>query len=221
MTQSEERELIEQCKTDPLAFGKVFDDHFEAIFQYTLHRVGNVAVAQDLTAQTFYNALNSLWKFRWTGVSISSWLYRIATNEINGFFRKLKRRPETDIEQVGNYLKDHRFQPDREMEQAENAVARCNTFNRLNESIRQLDPDEQTLLTLRYFENLSYADIAQIMGKKEGTLRMRCKRILEKLHGHLNSQGVNYERFRTDFMESPEAASQPEFISTKPAPGLA
>jgi RNA polymerase sigma-70 factor (ECF subfamily) len=77
---SEERELIARSKRDPGAFGQIYDAHFTRIFRYILYRVADVPLSEDLAAQTFTKALEHLGRFRWTGVSISARLYRIATN---------------------------------------------------------------------------------------------------------------------------------------------
>ena len=64
----------------------LYDAHFDAIFRYVVRRVGSVAEAEDLTAQTFYKALRSLRRF--TEDNPKAWLYRIATNEVNDHFRR-------------------------------------------------------------------------------------------------------------------------------------
>ena len=221
MTLAEEKELIAQCKRNPLAFGKIFDEYFEVIFNYILYRVMNVTLAQDLTSQTFYRALNSLWKFRWTGVSISAWLYQIATNEVNGFFRNLKKRPEHSLEDVAENLKGTKFAPDAELEAAEMEMSKNETFSMLASVIRDLDDEEQSLITLRYFEKKPFQEIAQILNKREGTLRMRSKRALEKLKHKLGERGVDDEKFRRTFIESGETDYQGEYLSSKSAPGIA
>jgi len=193
MTMDEQKALIALSKKDPAAFGRIYDMYFDMIFRFVLHRVGNVADAEDLTAQTFFNALKNLWKFRWTGISITAWLYRIATNEANGFFRRQKKKSFADIEKLSKRLPDKKNRPDHELEIAEETLAQQRTFLMLNRCIKELKPEEQSLITLRYFEKKPYAEIAKILGKKEGTLRMRAKRALEKLKNQLQIQGIDYE----------------------------
>jgi RNA polymerase sigma-70 factor (ECF subfamily) len=55
-----ERRLVEQAKTDPLAFGRLFDAYYDRILNYVLHRTSDVYVAQELTSNVFYNAMKSL-----------------------------------------------------------------------------------------------------------------------------------------------------------------
>jgi RNA polymerase sigma-70 factor (ECF subfamily) len=89
-----ERELLEQIRSDPKAFGVVFDHYYQPIFGYVFRRVADYDFARDITAETFLKAFLKIQSFRWKGISISSWLYRIATNEINQFFRRKKYNPE-------------------------------------------------------------------------------------------------------------------------------
>ncbi len=218
MTLTEEKALIARCKTDPSAFGTVYDAHFSAIFRYILHRIGNVAIAEDLAAQTFFNALRNLWKFRWTGVSILSWLYRIATNEINGFLRRHKNRTFTGLDDLAEQLPDSGHQPDQELEAAENLLAEHKTFLLMGHCLRQLKPDEQTLLTLRYFDKKSFAEIAPILGKREGALRMQCSRALDKLKILLSKEGFDDERYRNTFGGDDASATEGRAVSAESAP---
>ena len=200
MTPAEEKVLISRSKHDPAAFGKIYDNYFDQIFNYVLYRIGNVTIAEDLTAQTFFNALKSLWKFRFTGISIVAWLYRIASNEVNGYLRKRNKRSFTNLDAFPDGLPDGKSRPDQELEAAEETVNQHKTFLILNQCIQKMKPEEQTLITLRYFNKKTFAEIAAILGKREGTLRMRTKRALEKLKNQLQIQGVDNETLGRDFI---------------------
>lgn len=201
LSQAEEKALIEQSKKDPAAFGRIYDAHFDSIFHFILYRVGNVTTAEDLTSQTFYKALNNLWRFRWQGTPISAWLYRIASNEVNSHFRRKKNKTYTDIDKMANHLADDTNRPDRELETAEEIVEKHQTFQLLNRFIQQLKADEQSLIIMRYFEKKTFKEIAKIMGKREGTLRMRTWRALDKLKVKLEKQGVGDETIRNTIVQ--------------------
>ncbi|MFQ5638082.1 MAG: RNA polymerase sigma factor, partial [bacterium] len=95
MTLAEEKELIKKAKTEPDAFGVLFDAYYEKIFGYVHRRTLDFDVAQDIASEVFFKAYKSFWKFRWRGVSISTWFYRIATNEVNYYFRKKRYSPRS------------------------------------------------------------------------------------------------------------------------------
>ncbi len=181
-----------------LGFEQIYDAHFDGIFRYILHRVGNIAEAEDLTSQSFFKALRALWRFRWSGVSVSAWLYRIATNEVNSHFRRLGPRRKLDC-----HANPEALSPvDREALHAEDVLAQNEIFAELSQALRRLRPEEQTLVVLRYLEEKPYGEIAEILGKPTGTITMRTHRALAKLKTHLEERGVNHERFREGFERS-------------------
>lgn len=196
MDKSREKELLARCLTDPEAFGEIYDENFDAIFRYVQHRVADVALAEDLTAQAFHKAMRKLGRFRWQGVSITAWLYRIAGNEVNSYLRKLYRRKKYEGPWVEHYEPVDVNSPDRELSDAESEVEKHALFLGLNKQIKKLDPQDQTILTLRYFEQKSYGEIADILGKREGTMRMRASRALDKLKRLLAKEDINHEQYR-------------------------
>ncbi len=177
------------------SFEQIYDAHFDGIFRYILHRVGNVAEAEDLTSQSFFKALRALWRFRWSGVSVSSWLYRIATNEVNSHFRRHGPPRKLDSAAPPESLSP----VEREALQAECVLAQNEIFTELCQALHRLKPDEQTLVVLRYLEEKPYSEIAEILGKPTGTVTMRTHRALTKLKTHLEERGVDHERFREGF----------------------
>lgn len=170
------------------SFEEIYEAHFEAVFRYVLHRVGNVAEAEDLTAQTFFKALKALDRFRWKGGSVSAWLYRIATNEVASHFRRADRRRVPAASAINGVQ--------RELESAERALARHQLFLTVSTSLRTLRPDEQALIVLRYFEQRPFGEIAEILGRRPGTLTMRTHRALGKLKSELRRRGIDHEGLR-------------------------
>ncbi len=166
-------------------FDRIYDRHFEAIFRYVLRRVANVAEAEDLTAQTFYRALRGYWRFRWTDGNVSAWLYRIATNEVNSHFRRPRRERGPDPSTVTVELRD-----------AENQLAVHRLYLDLHRALRALDPADQALIVLRYFEQKPYDEIAPILRRRPGTLAMRANRALKKLKNELQQRGIDHEELR-------------------------
>jgi RNA polymerase sigma-70 factor (ECF subfamily) len=167
------------------SFEKIYEANFDAVFRYILHRVANVAEAEDLTSQTFFKALQALDRFRWKGGSVSAWLFRIATNEVTSHFRKAGRRGISAVSSINGVRQ--------ELESTERVVARNELFLTVNESLRTLRPDEQALLVLRYFEQKPFGEIAEILGKRAGALTMTTHRALGKLRTELKRRGIDHE----------------------------
>jgi RNA polymerase sigma-70 factor, ECF subfamily len=179
----DERYLIELAKKEPEAFGILFEQHYPAIFGYILRRVGDWDAAKDITSEVFLKAFNSLWRYRWQGIAFSSWLYRIATNEAGLYFRKNRRRPES----LDRLMEKSGFEPvdPREMEadklEAERVLRRADEFLRIHAKIVELPTKYQDVVTLRYFERKSIKEIAEILNRKEGTIKSLLSRGLGKL----------------------------------------
>src|SRR5688572_12413738 len=93
MTPEHEKALLNQISSDPSRFGEFFDQYYKPVFGYVYRRVIDYDVARDITAETFMKAFLNIQKFKWKGHPVSSWFYRIATNEVNYYFRKKKYNP--------------------------------------------------------------------------------------------------------------------------------
>src|SRR5947208_8067743 len=80
--EAEERRLVEAAQRDTARFGDVYERYFEIVYAFVARRVRNRTEAEDLTAEVFRKALQSLPRFKWTGAPFAAWLFRIASNMI-------------------------------------------------------------------------------------------------------------------------------------------
>lgn len=191
LTAEQEKAIVEACRTDPRSFEPLYDEYFTPIFGYVFRRVGDFDESRDLTSEVFLKAYSSIHSFKWKGISVSSWLYRIATNEVNSFFRK-KRRPFL-------YFIDLRAHPllnypdpaslEAEKQEAERELARHQLFLKIQVMVRSMSPKYQAVLSLRFFEGKSVREVAEIVGMKEGTVKSLLSRGLERIRSSLNATG--------------------------------
>jgi RNA polymerase sigma-70 factor, ECF subfamily len=178
----EEKELIKLAQKDPEFFAKVYDQYYGKIFGYVLKRTGDLMVAQDVTSETFFKALKKLWQFRWRNISFSSWLYKIATNEINQYFRKGKYKSASlDALQEQGFEPVSLHNPEAEVIEAQEKLKQHKDFIICQEKISKLDIKYQEVITLRFFEEKQIKEIGQILGKSDGTIKSLLHRGLEKL----------------------------------------
>src|SRR5665213_2518313 len=125
-----EKLLIEETKTNSAAFGELFDEYYPVIFRYVLQRVADPAIAQDIASETFLKALQNINTFQWRDVSISSWFYKIATNELRMYFRKGSYSPRS----LDQLYEEEGFEPEsdtnllEELADAQAALERDQTF---------------------------------------------------------------------------------------------
>jgi RNA polymerase sigma-70 factor (ECF subfamily) len=170
MDLSEEKELVRQARKSPDAFAQLYDQYYPKIFGYVMRRTANLEVAQDITLETFLKALGKLWQFQWRSVSFSSWLYKIATNETNQYFRKAEYRKSLSLEE----LQEQGFEltstsdPERELIEAQEKLKQHQDFLEVQEKIVRLPVKYQEVITLRFFEKKQINEIAEILGKEKG-----------------------------------------------------
>jgi len=179
MDLSEEKKIVEEAKKNPEVFGELYDEFYKPIFNYILRRTSDIEETQDLTSQTFFKALKGLGEFRWQNISFSAWLYRIATNEVNSFYRKKGSIIRVSIDKIPEIPSQETA--DKDIEIAEKELKNREEFRRLHRNIQKLAPIYQTVITLRFFEKKKISEICQVVGKPEGTIKSQIHRALEKL----------------------------------------
>jgi len=187
MTPEQEKTLIEQCRTDPTAFGQVFDEWYKPVFGYILRRTADYDLSKDIAAETFLKAFLKIHGFKWRGISLSSWLYRIATNELNMYYRKSRYKPSS-LQQLLEHPQMEKLlhQPaDEERGIMENELKAYDDYNLIRKNLLKLDIKYQEVIALRYFEQKTNGEISQILDKNEGTVKSLLSRGLEKLRNML------------------------------------
>ena len=183
MDLNEEKELVGHAPKDPDAFAQLYDQYYPRIFGYVLRRSANLEAAQDITSETFLKALRKLWQFQWRSVSFSSWLYKIATNEVNQYYRKAEYRKSVSLEELQEQgfelLSPH--DPENELIEAQEKVKQHQDFLEIQKKIVRLPAKYQEVIALRFFERKQIKEIAEILGKREGTIKSLLHRAVEKL----------------------------------------
>lgn len=212
MDTQDEKELILRAQNEPEAFGVIFDRYYDQIFGYVLRRVVSVHITQDIVSETFFKALDRLWQFRWRNVSISSWLYRIATNEMNQHFRRQKHSPhslDALLEEKGFEIQDEVDLLEDILEQ-ERELARTKEWQAARKQVALLSEKYQEVLTLRYFEDKKISEIAEILGKKEGTIKSLLSRAISQL-----KEKCNQKDRQALYLQEGEKVELPEYKSKK------
>lgn len=189
-----EKEKIKRAKKDIGEFDYLYRKYYPMINNYVYHRVGDREIRNEIVSNVFFKAMKKIELFRFFDsqrTSFSAWLYRIAGNEICQYFRQNKRRNNI-IEQV------KLNSPTPQDSHPENPRPVLN-FETVRKYLSELSQDDQNLITLRFFEKLSYREISQIFRKKEGALKVRMHRALNKLRGLLDKELSHEESGRYPF----------------------
>ena len=176
----EEAVLARASQGDKDAFGELYEHYTERIFNYVYYRTGNVHDAEDLTARVFQRAMNHIHSYTDRGVPFSAWLYRIAHNLVAHWHRDRSRKQEIPLDDVPilHAKGDH----------PETNLVRTEEQGALLRLIRRLPPERQNLLILKFVENMSNAEIGQIMGRSEGAVKSLYHRTLLSLRDEIGDQ---------------------------------
>jgi len=167
----EEYLLIEEAKKNPSRFGKIYERYYQQIFLFVFKRVGEEDNTADICSQVFLKSMLSLKKYTFQGVPFSAWLYRIAINEINQFFRNNKSQRHISLE--GADLFDM-------VEEVEEDHSEAN-IKILLHTLQRLNPDEVQFIELRFFEKMSFKEIAAVYGITENNAKVRMYRLTNKM----------------------------------------
>ena len=173
MTQDNIPALVTAALKNPSAFGRLYDRYVQPIYRYIYSRVGSAHEAEDITSQTFVAAYEALGKYRERG-QFSAWLFRIARSKMNDHFRRSRR--EVGLEAVGQIL---------EREDALGTLIRAEELSRIRSIIKDLNEEEQDLIRLRYVADLSFAEIAELLGKREDAVKKSVYRLLARLKSQM------------------------------------
>ena len=169
--------LIARASDDSTAFVQLYRSHYDAMFRYCVHRLFDRQLAEDITSEVFLRVVENIHGFKGDEKQFRCWLYRIATNAVNNHLRKTSRRNrilKLAHEQVGSQVAEFE-------ESAEKLAV-------LKEAVFSLRPRYQTIITLRFFENLKLSEIAGVLGSSPGTIRSQLTRTLAKLRKVLGAE---------------------------------
>jgi len=173
----EDNNLVVRARTQAHALGRLYELYYEPIFRFCVHRLFVREIAEDVTSTVFLDVARGIRSFRGTTRGdFQNWLYSIAANKANAYIRKTSRRRILLAEAARSITASRSTEEAYELE-----------WPRLYAAILRLKPQHQTIVTLRFFENLRYEQIAQILSIKEATLRVTLHRILSKLRKHLST----------------------------------
>ena len=186
-------ELVNKAKTgDQAAFGKLMSRYKESVYYMILKMVHNRDDADDLTMVAFSKAFHNLANYS-ADFAFSTWLFRIATNNCIDFIRK-KKLQTTSIDQSSQTedgesapiaVKDKSMTPEESIIKDQRAI-------KIREVIQTLSPKYKQLIELRYFEELSYEEIAEQLDLPLGTVKAQIFRAKDMLYNHMKDTKDRY-----------------------------
>jgi RNA polymerase sigma-70 factor (ECF subfamily) len=175
----EDNDLVQRAKTQSEALGRLYEMYYERIFRFCVYRLFNKEIAEDVTSAVFLHVARGIRGFKGQSEQdFRNWLYAIAANQANAYIRKTSRREKLLAEAAGSISPAAAGSAD---------MPSAPDWPGLYAAILRLKPRHQTIVTLRFFENFSYQQIAQILDVKEANVRVTLHRILNKLKNQLKA----------------------------------
>jgi RNA polymerase sigma-70 factor (ECF subfamily) len=160
---SEEELLAAAMQYNEAALGEVYDRYEAKIYSYVYRRTGDQSLAEDLTAQVFLKMLESIRDRKAWHSSFSGWLYRIAHNLVIDHYRRRDRQGAVDLEDAPAMASD-----------LEDPVATAEmniNAERLRAAIRRLTDEQAEVVSLRFLEGYSIAEVATLTNRTEGAIK--------------------------------------------------
>ena len=167
--------LVKVAQRNPAAFAAVYERFLPPVYRYLYSRVGNVPDAEDLTAQTFLSGLERLNRYRENG-TFAGWLFAIAHSKVIDHYRR--QRPQAGLESVRELAA--------EADPVEDVEKRLE-LEKLSAILQTLSDDEQEIIRLRYVADLSFAEIAAALGKREDAVKKSLYRLLARVQSQMEA----------------------------------
>jgi RNA polymerase sigma-70 factor (ECF subfamily) len=182
-SEDEKRSLVQRACSDPDAFAQLYLAHYDDVFHYCIRRLFDRHSAEDVTSTVFSKVMHNLSSFDGKTTDFRSWLLRIATNAVNDYLRDARRRADATQKIVRNARLESVFVIGADDELLEKKAL-------LKQALLSLKPKYQTVITLRFFENMKLTEIAACLGKNPSTVRTWLSRATARLRKKLDA-GMN------------------------------
>jgi RNA polymerase sigma-70 factor (ECF subfamily) len=175
MDRASEIDQIEAAKKDSQCFEPLYKHYYPLIIKFIYKRVETLEDCREITSIVFTKALSFIKNYKQQGFPFSSWLYRIAINEVTQFYRDSKKARiiSLDDKSVKNIVE-------------ESGKVDPELIASLKKALFYLEEEELELIQLRFFEERSFAEVGQIVGITEVNAKIRTYRVIDKLRIHFS-----------------------------------
>jgi RNA polymerase sigma factor (sigma-70 family) len=177
--QSEIAKLVEKAADGDLeAFGELYSIYLAPIYRYVSYQVRDKMTAEDIVEEVFVKAWKAIGTCKGKSQTFSAWLYRIAHNHVVNTLRRMNKRVSLESVEMEIETLIEVTNPEQEVEAK---LAK----QELLEAMTCLSQNQRQVIILKFIEGLDNREIAQILGKKEGAIRVLQMRALSRLRQEL------------------------------------
>ena len=169
-----EQELVDSLLLfDAAAWQELFEANYQRVYRYAYVRLGNAADADDVAAGVFSEAVKNIRGFQYRGIPVAAWLFRIAHHETVDVLKRRRLAPQAAADDLGA-----------EHHELIRAIDRLD----LSEALGLLKAEHRDVLMLRFIEDRSVRDTAEILGKSEGAVKVLQLRALRSLRTRIGGE---------------------------------
>lgn len=184
------KSLVDQARHDPDAFAALYRTYVDRIHAFCYRRTGSYEAAEEVSAAVFERAWRGLGEFSWHGGGFEPWLFRIATNEVAGYFRHRSRATTPRAQQVLGEMARELAEEDPDLVELLRADERDAQAASLRTALGTIRPRYQQAISLRYLSGLSTEQAARAMGCSKGTFAVTLHRALRATRAALERDGT-------------------------------
>jgi RNA polymerase sigma-70 factor (ECF subfamily) len=178
-----EMELVERARRlEEPAWAEIYRRHAQQVYAYIYYRLGDQHIAEDLAADVFVKALAGIKGYSWRGTPLLAWLYRIAHNVTVDHRKSAARRMQHHAPGDAGGIEER-------VDRLGESDARADMMS----AIRALTEDQQQVIILRFYQSLSNAEVAAVLGKPEGAVKALQTRALRSLRRNMETQASELE----------------------------
>ena len=181
---TEDRLLLQARHGDADAIIHIYEQYFPPVYQFIQLRVGDPALAEDLTSEVFLKLVDALRGRNAPQQSLRGWVFRVARNVMSSHFGKMRQYPVTSLEDWMPASSDH----DPEVQ-----FIRSLNLERARKALRKLKAEQQEVLILRFGQKLDLQETADIMGKSVSAIKSLQFRAVNTLRQLLSDQRLEVD----------------------------
>jgi RNA polymerase sigma-70 factor (ECF subfamily) len=179
-----EEELINRARSgDREAFGRLYELHSVRVFRHAYFLTSDIALAEDLTGQTFLKALEAMSRYENRGVPFIAWLLRITVNLAINYRKALKNGHHAQLPET--------LEDEDDFCSPEASCAKKVDGEHVWRKVHDLPPEQRQVIVMRFLNDLDYQTVAQVLGKSVGAVRVIQFRALANLRTMLQDDELS------------------------------
>lgn len=173
MKNSTEAIIISACQSgNTEQFTELYETYVQKIYSFVFHKTLHKETAEDLTSDIFLKAIDKIQSFNPKKASFQTWLFTLARNTVVDFWRSQREHKNIDDIWDLDALEDLESDADKKL-----------LHEKLHTHLQKISAKQREVLMLRYWQDLSFKEIAEITGQSEASLKMSVSRSIKKLKG--------------------------------------